>query len=91
MLLILTACKSQSDEAQAPTYYQDIQPILESRCTGCHLEGGIAPFALDSYEKVSTYADAVAASVTQKTMPPWLAGPADVEYLADPQLDANAN
>jgi hypothetical protein len=89
MLLILTACKSQSDEAQAPTYYQDIQPILESRCTGCHLEGGIAPFALDSYEKVSTYADAVAASVTQKTMPPWLAGPADVEYLADPQLDAN--
>ncbi|MDQ3778274.1 MAG: monooxygenase, partial [Actinomycetota bacterium] len=32
-----------------PTYFQDVKPILDARCTGCHQAGGIAPFKLTSY------------------------------------------
>ena len=42
--------------------------------------------ALDSFENVQTYADAMVASVRRRAMPPWLAGNADVEYLSNPEL-----
>src|SRR5438105_2877489 len=29
-----------------PTYYRDVAPILDAKCTSCHHLGGIAPFAL---------------------------------------------
>ena len=28
----------------APTYYGEVQPILQARCAGCHREGGIGTF-----------------------------------------------
>ena len=40
----------------APTWYQDVAPIVVSRCGGCHRDGGIAPFALDSYEAAAPWA-----------------------------------
>jgi len=30
-------------EAGAPSYEKDVLPILESRCIGCHSDGGVAP------------------------------------------------
>ena len=34
----------------APTWYQDVAPIVHETCGGCHRDGGIAPFSMDSYE-----------------------------------------
>lgn len=60
-----------SDSADAPTWHQDVAPIITGRCQGCHVEGGIAPFALSSYETTKILAPAVAAAVANGSMPPF--------------------
>src|SRR5258705_6409320 len=56
---------------KGPTYYRDVKAILDVKCTGCHFQGGIAPFALTSYMDAKTHKDAINAAVTQGVMPPW--------------------
>ncbi len=53
------------------TYHRDVRPIVEEKCVNCHVEGGIAPFPLDSYERVRTFSAAAEFSVHNGTMPPW--------------------
>ena len=69
-----------------PTYYQDVKPIFEGRCTGCHVAGGIAPFVLTSYETARRNRKAIAAAVGSRTMPPWHAETGHRRYLYDPSL-----
>ncbi len=59
--------------SNAPTYYKDVLPITQVSCNGCHGAGGIAPFALDSYEAARLKAPLMADAVKNKRMPPWLA------------------
>lgn len=80
-VVALAAC-----QPAGPTYHQDIKPILDGRCTNCHVAGGIAPFALDSFTSSSAMAAAVADAVQSGRMPPWKAAPADVYYLKNPSL-----
>ena len=83
LLVALAAC-----QPPGPSYHQDIEPILEGRCTNCHVAGGIAPFALDSFAGAKDKAALIADAVASGRMPPWKAGPADVTYLRDPSLTA---
>lgn len=53
------------------TYHRDVRQIIEDKCESCHTPGGIAPFALNSYETVYSLAAAAAFSVQNGTMPPW--------------------
>jgi hypothetical protein len=75
----------------APTYWADVQPIVDAHCGACHEGGGIAPFSLTSYEEVSAVGTLVAAAVEARTMPPWGAdgGLARTDDLAltDAQID----
>ncbi len=67
------------DVSQAPykqldagfTYHGDIRAIIEKNCVTCHVAGGVAPFPLDSYDKVKAVAAAAAFAVENGTMPPW--------------------
>lgn len=59
--------------ATGPTYYKDVLPITQVSCNNCHSTGGIAPFALDTYEAAKLKAPLMADAVTNKRMPPWLA------------------
>lgn len=59
--------------SNAPTYYKDVLPITQVSCNGCHVAGGIAPFALNTYETAKLKAPLMADAVTNKRMPPWLA------------------
>ena len=69
-------------DPNAPTWYQDIAPMVITKCGGCHREDGIAPFSLTDYESAAPYAVALAASVEERTMPPFAA--ADTEECAFP-------
>lgn len=60
------------DEQTAPTYYADVLPLVQRECLSCHVEGGIAPFALDTYELVSETAVSVVGAIEAGYMPPWL-------------------
>ncbi len=79
-----------------PTYYGHVRPILEAKCTGCHTDGGIAPFSLTDSETSTSHARAVQLAVQSKRMPPWLpAGesPAfkDARVLTDEEIAILAN
>ena len=70
---------AKGDPSQTPqeglferySYHADIRPIIERHCIGCHVQGGIAPFPLDSYEAVKGVAAASAFSIERGAMPPW--------------------
>ena len=59
----------------APTYAREISRIMQSNCVECHRDGGVGPFALDSYDAVSRRATMIRAVVDEGTMPPWFAAP----------------
>ncbi len=77
MLLLIFACASN-----APTYHEDVKPILEGRCISCHYDGGISGISFEDYESSAIWSKAIANAVEQRTMPPW---PADssVSYTND--------
>jgi len=56
--------------ARTPTYHQDVQPILEKNCLGCHSPGGKGRLPLWTYADAREYAKQIVAVVTGKTMPP---------------------
>ena len=83
LLLSMTACKDKGEDTaqveDAPTYYGDIAPLYAAQCLDCHLDGGLAPMPLDSYDAAVQWAEASAASVAARTMPPWgVEGPSEV-------------
>ncbi len=55
----------------APTWHADIAPVISERCSGCHTDGGIAPYPFTDYESTAPLAGAIAASVESRSMPPW--------------------
>jgi hypothetical protein len=55
----------------AVTYHGHARPILARHCEGCHVEGGIAPFPLDTYEVASAFSMRIAEVTRSRTMPPY--------------------
>lgn len=81
-----------------PTYHADVAPILAERCGSCHVEGGIAPFSLGSYEDAAPRAPSIKAAVLERRMPPWgIDGSgacgtfADSRWLSDNELSILAD
>lgn len=71
--LSLSACTNGSRQSSNPTWYEDIEPLISSRCTMCHVENGYAPFTLTSYQDVKDRALLVRHSTESYYMPPWRA------------------
>jgi Ca2+-binding EF-hand superfamily protein/peroxiredoxin len=57
------------------TYHRDVARILQANCVECHHQGGVGPFALDSYEAVIEHAGMIRKQVERGAMPPWFAAP----------------
>ena len=90
-LLALAACGPGAGTMAGPeplTYARDVQPIVEKSCTGCHREGGIAPFALTSYAAVKAQRFAIEKVTHDRTMPPVLAAKGCADYANDATLSA---
>ena len=58
-----------------PTYYKDVAPILDAKCTTCHHLGGIAPFPLTTGADAKTHAAGIVQMTKAGLMPPWMPGP----------------
>src|SRR5260370_37789970 len=75
----------------APTYNQDIAPILYKNCAGCHRSGEVAPFSLLTYADTAKRAALIATVTRARIMPPWKAEPGHGEFqdarrLTDEQI-----
>ena len=63
-------------EADATISYADtIAPILKKNCMACHVEGGIAPWAMSEYAMVRGFSPMIREVLRTKRMPPWHADP----------------
>lgn len=71
MLVLLLAACDPPGAAPDAVYYADVKPILDARCGGCHVSGGIGPFPLGTYDEAAPLAAAIEAAVVSGSMPPW--------------------
>ena len=68
------------------TYYEDVKPIIDAKCTQCHVDGGIGPLPLTTFEEVDLVKELVALDVSQGKMPPWRANAALNFYVGERRL-----
>jgi mono/diheme cytochrome c family protein len=62
---------SEATAQDAPTFSEDVAPILFANCVRCHQPDGIGPMPLMSYEQARTYARRIRQKVSDREMPPW--------------------
>src|SRR5579884_1553715 len=69
------ACAVDQPSA-CPSWTNDVQPIIQARCAGCHGAGGVAQKIQDfsTYQGVSHASASIAIQVETCTMPPADAG-----------------
>ena len=60
----------QMHASDTPDYATEVAPILEEKCISCHVEGGIAPFAMDSHMMVQGWSPMMKEVMMTKRMPP---------------------
>ena len=63
------ATKSTPTE-HAPDYATEVAPVLIRNCARCHVQGGIAPFAMNSYDIVRGFSPMIREVLLTKRMPP---------------------
>jgi thiol-disulfide isomerase/thioredoxin len=69
------ALEAGKTAAVAATYHARIERIIQANCVECHRAGGVAPFALETYEQVVDHRGMIRKVVDRGTMPPWFAAP----------------
>jgi hypothetical protein len=69
-----------------PTYTEDIQPLVERSCQGCHQDEGIGPFPLTTYTETFESGPWMREEIEARTMPPWFAEKSCGEYDNDTSL-----
>jgi peroxiredoxin/mono/diheme cytochrome c family protein len=74
------AFTARDSQAGKVSYANDIVPILEQRCVTCHMEGGIAPFAMTNHQMIQGWSPMIREVVYTKRMPP---GQIDNDYVDD--------
>lgn len=61
----------ETGDALAPTWHQDIAPIVNATCSGCHRSGGVGPFSLETYAEAAPWGELALAAIESGAMPPW--------------------
>ncbi|MDX1968275.1 MAG: redoxin [Planctomycetaceae bacterium] len=72
------------------TYHNRISRIMQRHCVECHREGGVGPFALDTYDDLVAHAGMVKQVVERGIMPPWFAAESKADAQTKPSAESNA-
>ncbi len=67
-------------QAKVPDYETEIAPILIERCVGCHVEGGIGPFAMNSHMMIQGWSPMIREVIMTGRMPPMQIDPTIREW-----------
>jgi hypothetical protein len=75
LLVALVIVSTVLVEAHKPitskyTYNDDVFPILRDRCARCHVQGGVAPMSLMTYEEAFPWAESIRTELIAGHMPP---------------------
>ena len=80
-LALLAVFTDASVKAAAPTFSENVAPIVFQNCVSCHRPGEAAPFSLTTYQEVRKRGKQIAEVTESKFMPPWHAEAGHVELL----------
>jgi peroxiredoxin/mono/diheme cytochrome c family protein len=74
-----------------PDYAKDVAPIFKDNCAHCHVQGGIGPFAMNSYDIVKGFSPMIREVLLTKRMPPAQVDPhvshfQNANYISNAQL-----
>ena len=78
--LLRGASSAAAPGATTPTW-TDVAPIFASKCAGCHMTGGIAPFPITSARSAKAHASAILIMTRLGLMPPWPPGKDSPAYI----------
>jgi Ca2+-binding EF-hand superfamily protein/peroxiredoxin len=79
--------KKQASIASADiTYHNQISRLLQRHCVECHRNGGVGPFALDTFEDTVAHAPMIREVLDRGIMPPWFAA-ADKSHSTSPWIN----
>ena len=67
--------RNRSEAHAKISYSERIALLLVDRCVACHREGGVAPWAMTGYDKISGFAPMIREVIRTQRMPPWHADP----------------
>jgi hypothetical protein len=81
----LASCSDETEDA-APNYHRDVAPLIQQKCGGCHVKGGIGPTPFETYADVYNNRDAILAAVESRSMPPWMPSNECNQYDGNPSL-----
>lgn len=100
-VLLLGGCKGAPDAAPwcgldappapdtstaTPTWHGGAEAVVQRKCQGCHVAGGMAPMPLSTYEELMAYRAEVRQAVATRAMPPWQAARCCNHYFEDRSL-----
>jgi len=60
----------RSNPERKISYTQEIVPLLQRNCTSCHIEDGLAPWAMSSYIMILGWSPMIRETVITRRMPP---------------------
>lgn len=69
------------------TWANDIVPIMQENCQGCHRPGQIGPFSLVNYEDARPWVKSIKKEVVVRSMPPYSADPSSMAMRGDMNLE----
>lgn len=72
---LVTYPMRDSHSQTPPDYVNEIAPIVIENCADCHRQGGVGPFALDSYIMLLGWSPMIREVVLNKRMPPMQVDP----------------
>jgi tetratricopeptide (TPR) repeat protein len=75
-----TQAKREPEQPGPPTFARDVAPLVYAKCSGCHHEGGPAPFALIEYGEVKDHGEQIIDVTARGYMPPWLPRPGELSF-----------
>ena len=68
------------------TWSREVVRIVNKRCLGCHVAGGVAPMPLSTYDQARPWAKAIKDEVVARRMPKWPAARGFGHFSNDPSL-----
>ena len=75
MIFLTTLGTASAEVPDNPTFYKDIEPILQRSCQVCHRPNNMAPMSLMNYQETRPWARSIRAKVEAREMPPWHVDP----------------
>ena len=72
-VLLCSGTSGHTAIASRFTYNEHLFPIFQQQCGSCHVEGGVAPMSLLTYDEAFPWTQSIREEVLGLRMPPWKA------------------